>query len=133
MSGRMSWDDYFLALAKTVSFRADCRRARHGCVIVDTDKRVAATGYNGSAPGGPSCLAGECPRGLLSNAECASLSDYSNCHALHAEVNAVANADARRCKGGTVYLTGRPCDWCQKVMRAAGIARVVWPGNEMTL
>lgn len=43
--------------------RADCTRRKVGAVILDTELRVVSTGYNGSYPGGPSCLAGDCPRG----------------------------------------------------------------------
>lgn len=125
---RPEWDDYFLGMARAVSQRADCRRARHGAVIVGRDHRVVSTGYNGAPPGGPSCLAGECPRGLLTYGELASLvPDYSNCIALHAEQNAVAFADHTRMAGGTIYVTGQLCDMCSKLVRAAGIERMVTP------
>ena len=62
-STRPSWDDWGLGLAQAVSARADCTRRKVGAVIVDKDHRVVSTGYNGSPPGGPSCLAGGCPRG----------------------------------------------------------------------
>lgn len=60
---RIGWDQYFLLIASAVSKRADCSRRQVGAVVVDTEKRIAATGYNGSYPGGPSCLKGDCPRG----------------------------------------------------------------------
>lgn len=125
---RPSWDQYFLDIAREVSRRADCRRAQHGCVIVTKDRRIASTGYNGSIPGGPSCLAGECPRGLLSLEERPSLSSYENCHALHAEQNAIAFASHSDTVGGTAYITGQPCDMCGKLLRAAGVQRIVYPG-----
>lgn len=127
---RPTFDEYFLAIAKIVSIRADCRRAQHGCVIVK-DNRIVAAGYNGSEPGGKSCLEGECPRGLLSAEELVHLSaDYSNCIALHAEQNAIAFADHHDTVGATIYITGAPCDGCSKLIKAAGILRVVYPGAE---
>lgn len=124
---RPSWDDYFLEGATWVSRRADCRRAQHGAIIVK-DHRVVSTGYNGSPSGAPSCLAGECPRGLLSTDELVSLApDYSNCIALHAEQNAIAYANRADTEGATLYITGEPCDMCWKLIRAAGIQRVVSP------
>lgn len=120
---RPGWDDYFLDIAEAVAARADCRRAQHGAVIVK-DRRIVSTGYNGSPAGGASCLAGECPRGLLSMAEIpANHADYSNCIALHAEQNAIAYARER---GDTIYITGQPCDMCWKLIAAAGIRRIVW-------
>lgn len=130
---RLSWQEYFLNIATAVSLRADCRRAQHGCVIVKGN-RIVATGYNGSHPGGPSCLAGECPRGLMTPDELAHLSaDYSNCIALHAEQNAVAYAARRDTEGAIVYITGEPCNMCIKLMRAAGIIRVIWSTGTLTL
>lgn len=123
---RPDWDDYFLIIARSVSARADCRRARHGAVIVSTDHRIVSTGYNGSAPGGPSCLEGACTRGHLLESQVAhNQADYSNCIALHAEQNAIAFADHRDTVGATLYITGTPCDMCAKLVAAAGIVRIV--------
>lgn len=130
---RPSWDAYFLDIARAVSARADCSRAQHGAVIVK-DRRIVATGYNGSPAGGPSCLAGDCPRGRLSRKEEPGVSlggvgsnDYSNCIALHAEQNAIAYAARNDTEGATLYITGKPCDMCSKLIAAAGIARIVRP------
>jgi dCMP deaminase len=123
VNDRPSWDDYFLGIAVAVSARADCRRRQHGAVIVKAN-RIVATGYNGAHPGGPSCLAGECPRGLLTSEQ--SKSDYGNCIALHAEQNAIAYASRRETEGATIYITGAPCDMCAKLIAAAGITRTVY-------
>lgn len=123
---RPDWSEYFLGIARAVAARADCRRAQHGAVIVDRERRIISTGYNGSPPGGDSCLAGKCPRGLLSSEEIAHLSpDYSNCIALHAEMNAIAYA-GRDTRGATIYITGPPCDMCSKLIAAAGIRDIVY-------
>lgn len=124
---RPSWDNYFLGIARAVARRADCTRAKHGAVIVN-NRRIVSTGYNGSPPGGASCLAGACPRGLLSTDELAhNAADYSNCIALHAEQNAIAWANRADTAGATMYLTGRPCDACAKLIVAAGIVAVIYP------
>jgi dCMP deaminase len=41
----------------------DCTRRKVGALIVGPDKRIWGMGYNGTYSGGPSCLAGDCPRG----------------------------------------------------------------------
>jgi dCMP deaminase len=123
---RPPWDTYFLAMAKVVATRADCRRAKHGAVIVK-EHRVVSTGYNGSPPGGVSCLDGGCPRGLLTNEELGhNHADYTNCVALHAEQNAIAYADHHDTVGATIYITGAPCDMCTKLIKAAGITELVY-------
>lgn len=129
---RPSFDNYFLGIATAVSARADCRRALCGAVIVK-DNRIVATGYNGAAPGGPSCLDGECPRGLKSYEELAGAhhgaggnNDYSDCIASHAEQNAISYARWEDLQGATIYITGAPCDSCSKLISAARITRTVY-------
>jgi dCMP deaminase len=127
---RPSWDEYFLGIALAVAARADCTRAQHGAVIVKQN-RIVGTGYNGSPPGGPSCLTGGCPRGQMSREDMpghlTGNHDYSNCISLHAEQNAIGYAVER---GDTIYITGKPCDMCAKLIRAAGIERVVYPEGD---
>lgn len=60
---RPDWQPWALGIAKAVSERGDCTRRRVGAVLLDTNHRIIGAGYNGTEPGGPSCLKGECPRG----------------------------------------------------------------------
>lgn len=125
---RPDWDSYFIGLAVAVSTRADCTRRRVGCVIVDQDHRVIATGYNGAPAGEPGCLEGACPRGQLSYAQLAEHTDYDagpgRCIALHAEANALLYARTST-KGATAYLTDKPCPTCARLLAGAQIERVV--------
>lgn len=124
---RPDWDTYFLGITRAVAARADCRRTQHGALIVK-DQRIVSSGYNASPAGGPSCLAGECPRGLLSTDQIAhGTPDYSNCVAVHAEANAICYASHHDTVGATIYVTGAPCDGCSKLIAAAGITRIVHP------
>lgn len=134
LDSRMSWNEYFLGIAKAVAKRADCRRAQHGCVLVK-DNRIVSAGYNGVRAGDErSCFAGDCPRGLLTNEECRSLSSYENCISSHAEQNAVAYSDWASTRGATAYITGKNCDMCRKLLLAAGIAQVVYlVGDEIVV
>lgn len=128
---RIDWDDYFLLIAAAVSKRADCSRRKVGAVVVDVEKRIASTGYNGAYPGGPSCLAGECPRAFSSVVPGSSYDTGPGaCHAVHGEMNAILFADRERLRGATLYITDKPCDGCAKHIRSTPIARVVWPEGE---
>ncbi len=126
MNERLSWDAYFLGIARAVSRRADCSRRRVGAVIVGEDHRIVSTGYNGSPPGGPSCLLGDCPRG---NSSVTPGSSYDtgagSCIAVHAEANAIIWADPSRLAGSTLYCTHAPCDGCGRLIAGAGIVRIV--------
>lgn len=122
---RVSWDTYFLGLAEAVSVRADCSRRQVGAVIVDEDHRVVSTGYNGSPPGGKSCLAGECPRAQSTVTPGSSYDTGPGaCIALHAEQNAIIWADINRLKGSTLYCTDEPCDGCARLIAGVGITTV---------
>lgn len=56
-------DEWHLRGADWLAEMGDCTRRKVGALIVGPDKRFWGMGYNGSYPGGPSCLEGACPRG----------------------------------------------------------------------
>jgi dCMP deaminase len=124
---RPDFDDWGLLVALAVSVRGDCRRKLVGAVITDTQRRVVSTGYNGSPPGGASCLAGACPRAFT---DAPSGSSYDTgpgaCISLHAEQNALLYGDPARMPGATIYVTCEPCQGCAKMITGVGIARTVW-------
>lgn len=125
---RPSWDEYGLAGAAWVATRADCSRRQVGALILDTEHRVVATGYNGSYPGGPSCLGGDCPR-AQSDVPPGSSYDtgVGSCIAVHAEANALLFADRNRLPGATLYVTDAPCQGCEKLIMNTRLERVVYP------
>lgn len=131
---RPDWDEYFLAGAEWVATRADCRRRQVGALIVKNN-RILATGYNGSYPGGPSCLAGECPRGLTTREEVPGFQDPNPssydigpgaCIALHAEQNAIMYCSLEDRIGAILYCTDRPCGGCARMLAGSGVLKVVF-------
>lgn len=131
---RPKWDPYFLAIAETVALRADCSRRQVGCVIVDANRRVVSTGYNGSPRGGPSCLLGACPRATSGVSPGSSYdTGVGVCIALHAEQNALLYSDYSRITGGTAYITDKPCDGCTRLLRGTTLATVIWPEGRFQL
>jgi dCMP deaminase len=131
---RPSWPVYFLGIAQAVAARADCRRRAVGAVLVDQDQRVVATGYNGVRAGAQGCLAGACPRGMLTYDEVQEFSDYSDpaspgyCISTHAETNALLYAKGP-VQGCTIYVSAQPCPACMKTLRNAGLEAAYWPSG----
>ena len=123
---RPGWDDYYLGIARAVAARGDCIRRQHGAVIVKGHK-IVSTGYNGAAPKSEySCGAtGLCPRNLDPNAR-HSQGEYDLCWATHAEANALLRASWDDMQDATIYITGEPCPGCTKLIKSAGIARIVF-------
>lgn len=131
---RLSWDEWGLALAETVSLRADCTRRQVGAVIMDPEHRLVAEGYNGAPSGETGCIAGGCPRSL-SGVEPGSSYDTGAgaCIALHAEQNALLRASWDEMMDSTLYITDDPCDGCWRMIRGTPITRVVTPNNHTLL
>lgn len=130
---RPSWDEYFLGIAQAVSARGDCIRRKVGAVLVDENNIQRGSGFNGSEPGGPSCLLGECPRCL--NSSIPSGEQYDNCVERHAEDNMLRNStiDIFPWKTLTAYITCPPCSNCKTLLFDAGVQKVVWPEGHLDL
>lgn len=121
---RISWDEYFMEMAKLAARRSTCLRRQVGAVIVQ-DKHVIATGYNGAPKGIPHCAEmGGCYR---EQNNIPSGERHELCRALHAEQNAIIQAAtyAQGIDGATIYITHQPCVICAKMIINAGIERIV--------
>lgn len=100
-----------------------CAKAQYFSVIVDTHDYVIGTGYNGSPKGMPHCTDGACPRALN---QPPSGGGYSDCISIHSEANALLHSNyTQRRDGGTLYINGRPCWDCAKLIANSGLRRVV--------
>ena len=131
---RPDWDEYFLDIAKAVGRRATCLRRKYGAIIVK-DKIIISTGYNGSPRGEANCIdTGICERERL---KVPKGERYELCVAVHAEQNAIINADPVKMEGTTIYIaginvadgsiaSGEPCKLCRRMIKNAKIARVVY-------
>lgn len=111
---RKNWDDYFMDIAHMVKERSTCPRLKVGAVLV-RDKRIRATGYNGS------------PSGIQHCDEVGCLMVHNHCkRAIHAEVNAIMQSSPEEREGATIYVTAEPCMDCAKAIIGSGVKRVVY-------
>ena len=108
---RVSWETYFMNIAREVATRSTCDRKHVGAVIV-RDKTILSTGYNGSIKGLPHCdeaghemVEGHCVR------------------TTHAEANAIVQAAKNGVKidSAEIYVTASPCYNCFKLIANSGI------------
>ncbi len=121
---RPSWDDYFIHLAFEVSKRSTCLRRAVGAII-DKERRILATGYNGVPSGLRHCEETGCLREKLG---VPSGQRHEICRGLHAEQNAIIQA-ARYgidIEGSSIYITTQPCSVCAKMLINAGITEIVY-------
>lgn len=120
---RISWDEYFMQIARLVAQRATCLRRKVGAVIVK-DKRMLATGYNGAPSGLKHCLEIGCLREKL---KIPSGQRHELCRGLHGEQNAIIQASLYgiSVKGSSIYITNQPCVICAKMLINAGISEII--------
>ena len=120
---RPSWDEYFLEIASLVSKRSTCLRRKVGALVVK-DRRILATGYNGTPSGIKHCSQVGCLREKM---KVPSGERHELCRGLHAEQNVLLQASLHGVplKGGTIYVTNQPCIICAKMIINAGIGEVV--------
>ncbi|WP_073997389.1 deoxycytidylate deaminase [Anaerococcus urinomassiliensis] len=114
---RLTWDEYFMNLAITVSERGTCDRAYVGCVIVNEDNRIVTTGYNGSIKGNPHC---DDIGHTMRDGHCIAT--------IHAEMNALLYCakEGISVKGCKAYVTHFPCLNCTKSLIQAGIKQIYY-------
>ena len=115
---RLDSDRYFMIMAKVASLRSTCRSRQIGAVLIDIDRHVLCTGYNGPAKGLNSCE--PCRR-----EDQESGSGLEKCMAIHAEQNALLQCpDIRRID--TLYVTVSPCFTCIKLLLNTPCRRIVF-------
>ncbi len=111
---RMSWDEYFMGIARQVAERSTCDRKHVGAVIVK-EKNILATGYNGSIAGMPHC---DDVGHMMENGHCVAT--------VHAEANAIIQAakNGVAIAGASIYVTASPCWNCFKLIANSGIKEI---------
>lgn len=126
----MTKDEYYLGIALAVAKKSACLKKQHGAVIVKNDE-IVSTGYNGNCRGEPHCLI--CTKVKINKDE----AEYLTCKSVHAEMNAIISASRNEMLGATLYLAGyitstgeenlnvEPCDICLRLIKNAGIDKVV--------
>jgi dCMP deaminase len=131
MAVRPSWHDVRLAMAGELAKRSLCSRDQVGAVIVDRHNKIIGEGYNGPPRGfwhgGEPCDRW-CQRAKLGPDGApvrAFERDYSDCPSLHAEANALLQADRSLCLSGTIFVTSYVCFSCAKLIANSGLIHVV--------
>jgi dCMP deaminase len=114
----ISWDEYFMGMAKLSALRSKDPNTKVGACIVDPDHKVVSNGYNGM------------PRGIdetkVSWNKGEGL-DSKYLYVCHAEFNAILNTrNGSALKGCTLYVTLFPCNECAKAIIQTGIKEVVY-------
>ena len=123
MSGKrndyISWDEYFMGVAKLSGLRSKDPNTQVGACIVSADHKILSMGYNGFPIG---CSDDEFP--WERTGEDTLQTKYP--FVTHSELNAILNYRGASLEGSTIYVSLFPCCECAKAIIQAGIRKVVY-------
>ncbi len=112
----ITWDEYFMGIAMLASKRSKDPNTQVGACIVSQDNIIISTGYNGMPKG---CSDDEYPwdrEGV----------DTKYPYVVHAELNAVLNANGRDLRGSKIYVALFPCNECAKAIIQSGVKEIYY-------
>ena len=114
----ISWDEYFMGVSILSGKRSKDPSTQVGACIIDEDKRIVATGYNGA------------PRGIDDEdfpwSRDGDFLETKYAYVCHAELNAILNSSKESLKNCTIYVALFPCNECAKSIIQSGIKKVVY-------
>ena len=112
----ISWDEYFMGVAMLAARRSKDPSTQVGACIVSQDNIIISTGYNGMPKG---CSDDEYPWEREGD-----VTKYP--FVVHAELNAVLNANGRDLRGSKLYVALFPCNECAKAIIQSGVKEVLY-------
>ena len=116
----LTWDEYFMAIAKLSAMRSKDTSTQVGACIVSNDNRILSIGYNG-APNGFSDE--KFPWGREGDNL-----DTKYPYVCHAELNAILNyrGSKKDLENSKIYVDLFPCNECAKIIIQSGIKEVIY-------
>ena len=121
----ISWDEYFMGIAKLSGMRSKdpstqvgCCIVSQGACIVSEDNKILSVGYNGFPTG---CGDDEFPWEREGD-----MLDTKYAYVTHSELNAILNYRGGSLAGARLYVSLFPCNECAKAIIQAGIRTIVY-------
>ena len=112
----ISGDEYIMGIAMLAARRSKDPNTQGGACIVSNDNIIISTGYNGMPKG---CSDDEFPWERTGEQ-----TKYP--YVVHAELNAVLNANGRDLRGSKLYVALFPCNECAKAIIQSGVKEVYY-------
>ena len=114
----INWDEYFMGIAMLAARRSKDPNTQVGACIVSKDNILISTGYNGMPKG---CSDDEFPWEREGQQD---MTKYP--YVVHAELNAILNANGRDLRGSRLYVALFPCNECAKAIIQSGVKEVLY-------
>ena len=112
----ISWDEYFMGIAMLAAKRSKDPGTQVGACIVSPDNIIISTGYNGMPK---DCSDDEFPWDREGP-------ETKYPYVVHAELNAILNANGRDLRGSRLYVSLFPCNECAKAIIQSGIREIIY-------
>ena len=119
----LSWDEYFMAVAKLAGMRSKDPNSQVGCCIVSADNKILSMGYNGFPRG---CSDDRFPWARENPDPLKTKYVYVT----HSELNAILNYRGGSLEGSKLYVSLFPCNECAKAIIQAGIRTVIYDDDK---
>ena len=116
----ISWDEYFMGVARLSAMRSKDPNTQVGACIVSEEHKILSMGYNGFPLG---CSDDEFPWNREGE-------DNKYFYTTHSELNAILNYRGGSLEGATIYVTLFPCNECAKAIIQSGIREVVYDDDK---
>ena len=120
----LSWDEYFMNIAKLSAMRSKDPNTQVGACIVDKNNRILSIGYNGTPNGFNDDLF---PWSREGNPL-----ETKYLYVCHAELNAILNyvGDKKHFNDAKIYVSLFPCNECAKAIIQSGIKEVIYESDK---
>ena len=127
MSGKrtdyITWDEYFMGVAKLSGMRSKDPHSQVGSCIVSQNNKILSMGYNGFPSGCsddkfPWAREGDDPE------------ETKYLYVTHSELNAILNYRGGSLEGSKLYVSLFPCNECAKAIIQAGIRTVIYDSDK---
>ncbi len=114
----ISWQQYFMSIAKLSAYRSKDPNTQVGACIVNPEYKIVGVGYNGLPWG---CEDEDFPWEVREG----SLYQTKYPYVVHAELNAILNS-SYSLKGCAIYVSLFPCHECVKAIIQSGIKTIYY-------
>ncbi len=118
----ISWDEYFMGVAKLSALRSKDPNTQVGACIVSRDNKILSMGYNGFPIG--------CSDDELPWAREGEELDRKYVYTVHSELNAILNYRGGSLDGAKLYVTLFPCNECAKAIIQVGIRELIYADDK---
>ena len=117
----ISWDEYFMGVAKLAGLRSKDPNSQVGSCIVSPDNKILSIGYNGFPRG--------CSDDVFPWSREGDELDTKYFYVTHSELNAILNYRGGSREGSKIYVSLFPCNECSKAIIQSGT--VIVRGEEL--